>query len=77
VWLGQYFPKFQKTKVPLPSGLNSIELPNPKKQYELLKHWEMLTRFLLEGSFYTIQEYFDWNLLSNPSTRNLPTINDC
>jgi len=28
-------------------------------------------RFFLEGSFYTIQEYFDWNLLSNPSTGNL------
>jgi hypothetical protein len=34
-------------------------------------------RFLLEGSFYTIQEYFDWNLLSNPSTGNLPVLNDC
>jgi len=33
--------------------------------------------FLLEGSFYTIQEYFDRNLLSNPSTGNLPVINDC
>ena len=26
-----------------------------------------LKRYLLEGSFYTIQEYFDWNLLTNPS----------
>jgi len=34
-------------------------------------------RFLLEGSFYTIQEYFDWNLLSYLSTGNLPVINDC
>ena len=34
-------------------------------------------RFLLEGLFYTIQEYFDWNLLHNPSTGNLPVINDC
>jgi len=34
-------------------------------------------RFLLEASFYTIQEYFDWNLLSNPSTGNLPVIDDC
>jgi len=32
---------------------------------------------LLEDSFYTIQESFDWNLLSNPSTGNLPVINDC
>jgi hypothetical protein len=24
-----------------------------------------LKRFLLEGSFYTVQEHFDWNLLSN------------
>jgi len=34
-------------------------------------------RFLSEGSCYTIHEYFDWNLLSNPSTGNLPLINDC
>jgi len=34
-------------------------------------------KFLFEGSFYTIQEYFDWNLLNNPSTGNLPVINDC
>jgi len=34
-------------------------------------------KFLLEGSVYTIQEYFDWNLLHNPSTGNLPVINDC
>jgi len=34
-------------------------------------------RFLLEGSFYITQEYFDWNLLSYPSTGNLPVINDC
>jgi len=26
-----------------------------------------LKRFLLEGSFYTIQEYFDWDILSSPS----------
>jgi hypothetical protein len=25
-----------------------------------------LKRFLLQGSFYTVQEFFDWNLLSNP-----------
>ena len=36
-----------------------------------------LKRFLLEGSFYTVQEYFDWNSLSNPSAGNLPIINDC
>jgi len=34
-------------------------------------------RFLLEGSLYTIQEYFEWNLLSHPSAGNLPVINDC
>ena len=36
-----------------------------------------LKRFLLEGSLYTIQEFFDWNLLSNPSKGDLPVINDC
>ena len=36
-----------------------------------------LKRFLLEGSFYTIQEYIDWNLLSNPSKGTLPVIIDC
>jgi hypothetical protein len=36
-----------------------------------------LKMFLLERSFYTIQEYFDWNLLSNPGIGNLPIINDC
>ena len=27
-----------------------------------------LKRFLLEGSFYSTQEYFDWNLMINPGT---------
>ena len=25
-----------------------------------------LKRFLIEGSFYTVQEYFDWNSSNNP-----------
>ena len=36
-----------------------------------------LKRFLLEGSFYAIQEYFDWDLLSNPSLGNLSINNEC
>jgi len=36
-----------------------------------------LKRFLLEGSFYTIQEYFDWDILSNPGLGKLTIINDC
>ena len=36
-----------------------------------------LKRFLLESSFFTIQEFFEWNLLSNPSIGNLPIIDDC
>ena len=42
---------------------------------DVRKFKSALKRFLLEGSFYTIQEY--WNLLSNPSIGNLPVINDC
>ena len=44
---------------------------------DVRKFKSALKRFLLESSFYIIQEYFDWNLLSNPSTGNLPIINDC
>jgi len=44
---------------------------------DVRKFKSALKRFLLEGSFYTIQEYFDWNLLSDPSIGNLPIINDC
>jgi len=44
---------------------------------DMRKFKSALKRFVLEGSFYTIQEYFDWNLLSNPSIGNLPIIYDC
>jgi len=44
---------------------------------DVRKFRSALKRFLVEGSFFTIQEYFDWNLLSNPSIENLPIINDC
>jgi hypothetical protein len=30
-----------------------------------------LKRFLLEGSFNTVQEFFDWDVLSNPSLMQL------
>jgi len=35
---------------------------------DVLKFRLALKRFLLEGSFYIIQEYFDWNLMTNPGT---------
>jgi hypothetical protein len=37
------FPSF-KGLVSLRSGLKSIELFDPKRQYELLKRWELLTQ---------------------------------
>ena len=51
--------------------------PRIKSLSSDMKFKSALKRFLLEGSFYTIQEYFDWNLQSNPSIVNLPIINDC
>jgi len=44
---------------------------------DMRKFKSALKKFLLEGSFYTIHEYFDWNLLSNPTTENLLVINVC
>jgi len=44
---------------------------------DMRKFKSVSERFPSEGSFYTIQEYFDWNLLSNSSTGNLPVINAC
>ena len=41
---------------------------------DIRKFKSALKRVLLEGSFYSIQEYFDWNVLSNPSIGNLPII---
>jgi hypothetical protein len=35
--------------------------------YAIRKFKAALKRFLLEGSYYTIQEYFDSGSLSNPS----------
>jgi len=53
----------------LPTGIKSLS-GNVRKFKLALK------RFLLEGSFYTIKEYFDWDILSNPSLGNLTIIND-
>jgi len=44
---------------------------------DVRKFISALKRFLLEVSFYTIQEYFDWDLLTNPSLGKLTIINDC
>ena len=38
---------------------------------DIKKFKAALKRFLLEGSFYTVQEFFDWDLLSNPSLRQM------
>jgi len=44
----------------LPAGIKSLS--GDVRKFKLA-----LKRFLLEGSFYTIQEYFDCDILSNPS----------
>jgi len=54
----------------LPTGIKNLS-------GDVRKFKSALKRFLLEGSFYTIHEYFDWNILKNPSLRNLTIINDC
>ena len=43
----------------LPPGIKSLS-------GDVRKFKRALKRFLLEGSFYTVQEFFDWNLLNNP-----------
>ena len=43
-----------------PTGIKSLS-------GDIRKFKSALNTFLLEGSFYTIQEHFDWDLLSNPS----------
>jgi len=48
----------------LPTGIKSLS-------GDVRKFKSALKRFLLEASFYTIQEYFDWDILSNPSLGNL------
>ena len=53
-----------------PAGIKSLS-------DDVKKFKSALKRFLLEGSFYTIQEYFDWELLSIPSLGNLSVINEC
>ena len=45
----------------LPPGIKSLS-------GDMMKFRFALKRFLLEGSFCTIQEYFDWNLMTNPGT---------
>ena len=54
----------------LPTGIKSLS-------GDVRNFKSALKRFLLEGSFYTIQEYFDWDILSNPSLGKLTIINDC
>jgi len=54
----------------LPTGIKSLS--GDVRKFKLASK-----RFLLEGSFYIIQEYFDWDILSNPSLGNLTIINDC
>jgi hypothetical protein len=44
----------------LPTGIKSLS-------GDIRKFKSALKRFMLEGLFYTIQEYFDWDLLSKPS----------
>jgi hypothetical protein len=43
----------------LPPGIKSLS-------GDVRKFEQALKRFLLEASFYTVQEFFDWDLLSNP-----------
>ena len=54
----------------LPRGIKSLSC-------DVRKFKLALKRFLLKGSFYIIQDYFDWDILSNPSLGNLAIINDC
>ena len=78
-----YLPSVHLSKVQKAEYHSGIEvfncLPTEIKRLssDMRKFISASKRFLLEGSVYTIQEYFDWNLLSNPSTGNLPVINDC
>jgi len=44
----------------LPSRIKSLS-------GDVRKFKSALKRYLLEGSFYTIEEYFDWNLMTSPS----------
>ena len=79
----QYLPSAHLTKVEkgvyhsgikvfncLPTGIKSLS-------GDVRKFKSALERFLLEGSFYNIQEYIDCDILSNPSLGNLTTINGC
>ena len=54
----------------LPTGIKGLS-------GDVRKFKSALKRFLLEGSSYTIEEYFDWDLLSNPSLGNLSISNEC
>jgi len=68
-----YFPTSHLTKVQkgvYHSGIKVFNcLPTRIKSLsgDIRKFKSALKRFLLEGSFYTIQEHSDWDLLSNPS----------
>jgi len=54
----------------LPTGIKGLS-------GDVRKFKSALKGFLLEGSFYTIQEYFDWDLFSNPSLGKLSLSNEC
>jgi hypothetical protein len=72
-WSDLYLPTAHLTKVQkgvYPSGIKVFNcLPTGIKSLsgDIRKFKSALKRFLLEGSFYTIQEYFECDLLSNPS----------
>jgi len=78
-----YLPSAHLTKVQkgvYHSGIKVFScLPTGTKRLsgDVRKFKLALKRFLLEGSFYTIQEYFDWDLLSIPSLGNLSIVNEC
>ena len=62
------------------TGINIFNClpPRIKSLFSDVRKFKLaLKRFLLEGSFYTIQEYFDWDLLSIPSLGNLSIVNEC
>ena len=54
----------------LPTGIKGLS-------GDVRKFKSALKGFLSEGSFYTIQEYFDWDLLSNSTLGKLSLSNEC
>ena len=81
-WSDLYLPTAHLSKVQkeVYHSDQSLQLLTSKDKMFILWREEIQVSFkkvFLEGSFYTIQEYFDWNLLSNTSVGNLPIISDC